>query len=203
MSNKKINNGGKVLCPNCKDFYENNSPNFRSVFGYQCNICNNVFTTPSTFYSCNSCNIDKFIIDDAKWLELYKYKLKSSNINKIKSNLFILNDLEHFFKNSGYSVKQYEKFVNEDQTVGPFELVAYKDKYAYIFLILSKDLQHNLSKIFEIDYAVKFIDKEIKSFAIALSDTQEIVLKLLKKFNIIPIIKEDLQDILFEIKKHI
>ncbi|HXS59303.1 MAG TPA: hypothetical protein VN703_00635, partial [Candidatus Sulfopaludibacter sp.] len=72
-----------------------------------------------------------------------------------------------------------------------------------IFILLSNDLQHNLSKIFEIDYAVKFIDKEIKSFAIALSDTQEIVLKLLKKFNIIPIIKEDLQDILFEIKKHI
>jgi CheY-like chemotaxis protein len=203
MSNKKINNDGKVLCPNCKDFYENNFINFRSVSGYQCNICNNVFTTPSTFYSCNSCNIDKFIINDAKWLELYKYKLKSSNINKIKSNLFLLNDLEQFFKNSGYSVKQYEKFVNEDQTVGPFELVVYKDKYAYIFLILSKDLQHNLSKIFEIDFAAKFIDKELKSFAIALSDPQEIVLKLLKKFNIIPILKEDIKDIFGEIKKYI
>jgi len=82
-------------------------------------------------------------------------------------------------------------------------MIVFKDRYVFIFILLSNDLQHNLSKIFEIDYAVKFIDKEIKSFAIALSDTQEIVLKLLKKFNIIPIIKEDLQDILFEIKKHI
>ena len=56
----------------------------------------------------------------------------------------------------------------KNKSLGPFELVVYKDKYAYIFIILSKDLQHNLSKIFEIDFAVKFIEKEIKSFAIAL-----------------------------------
>ena len=203
MSNKKINKNGKVLCPNCKDFYEYNSSNFSSKPEYQCNICSNTFTIPSMSYGCNSCNTDKFSISDARWIELNKYKLKSDNINKIKSNLFLLHDLEKFFKDLEFSVKQYEKIVNEDHTLGPFEMIVFKDRYVFIFILLSNDLQHNLSKIFEIDYAVKFIDKEIKSFAIALSDTQEIVLKLLKKFNIIPIIKEDLQDILFEIKKHI
>jgi CheY-like chemotaxis protein len=203
ISNKKINNHGKVACPNCKDFYENNSSSFRSELGYQCNICNTNFAKPIIFFSCNSCNIDKFSIDDARWIELYKYKLKSSNINKIKSNLFLLHDLEQFFKNSGYSVKQYEKFFNENQMVGPFELVVYQDKYVYIFIILSKDLQHNLSKIFEIDFVAKFIEKEIKSFAIALFEPQEIVLKLLKKFDIIPIIKEDLVEIFTEIKKYV
>ncbi|MGN6623301.1 MAG: hypothetical protein ACTHKK_04090, partial [Candidatus Nitrosocosmicus sp.] len=120
-----------------------------------------------------------------------------------KNNIFLLSNLELFFKGIGYVVKQYEKFVNREQVLGPFELVAYKDKTAYIFIILTKDLQDNLSRIFEIDYAIKMIDKEIKTFAIALFEPQEIVLKLLVKFNITPIIKENIKDVVDEIKNFI
>ena len=81
--------------------------------------------------------------------------------------------------------------------------MAYNDKYLFIFIILSNELEHSLSRIFEMDFALKFMDKEIKPFAIALFPPQEIVLKLLKKFNIIPIIKEDIKDMLSEISKHI
>ena len=103
-----------------KIFMKITPSNFHSTLGYQCNICDINFAKPIIFFSCNSCNMDKFSIDDARWIELYKYKLKSNNINKIKSNLFLLHDLEQFFNNSGYSVKQYEKFVNEEQIVRSF-----------------------------------------------------------------------------------
>ena len=154
-------------------------------------------------YSCNSCNFNNFNIHEVKWKELYKYTLNTENINKVKNNLFLLNHLEDIFKNAGYLVKQYEKFVNNEQPFGPFELVAYKDKYVYIFIILSDELEHSLSRIFELDFTSKFVDKEIKPFAIALFPPQEIILKLLKKFNIIPIIKDDMKDILSEINEHI
>ncbi|MGN6351208.1 MAG: hypothetical protein ACTHL3_07070 [Candidatus Nitrosocosmicus sp.] len=203
ISKKKINQTEKILCKICNSFYEYDELNFSIKVAYQCNVCNNAFTNPSIVYSCNSCNYDKFSIDDAKWIELFKFKLKPENVDKIKNNIFLLSNLELFFKGIGYVVKQYEKFVNREQVLGPFELVAYKDKTAYIFIILTKDLQDNLSRIFEIDYAIKMIDKEIKTFAIALFEPQEIVLKLLVKFNITPIIKENIKDVVDEIKNFI
>ena len=60
-----------------------------------------------------------------------------------------------------------------------------------------------MNRIFDIDFALKYLDKKIKPFAIALFPPQEIILKLLKKFNVIPIIKDDMKEILSEISKHI
>jgi CheY-like chemotaxis protein len=203
VNNKIKNYNDMIFCTNCNELYENNPIDFKTTSGFQCNSCKNIFYQPSIYYSCNSCNFDNFNINEAKWLELYKFTLNTENMNKIKNNLFLLNHLEDSFKNAGYLVKQYEKFEINEQSLGPFEIVAYKDKYAYIFIILSDELEHSLSRIFEMDFAFKFIDKEIKAFAIALFHPQEIVLKLLKKFNIKPIIKEDIKDMPSEISKHI
>jgi CheY-like chemotaxis protein len=202
--NIKIKNyNDKIFCTNCNELYEINPYDFKNTSGFQCNLCKNIFSQPLILYSCNSCNFNNFNINEAKWLELYKFTSNIENINKIKNKLFLLNHLDDYFKNAGYLVKQYEKFANNGKSLGPFELVAYKDKYAYIFIILSNELEHNLSRIFELDFALKFIDKEIKPFAIVSFHPQEIVLKLLKKINIIPIIKEDIKDMLSEIIKHI
>ena len=183
ITNKIKAYNAKIFCPSCNELFESNPYELNSKSGFQCNICKNIFAYPSMSYSCNSCNIDKFNINEAKWLELNKFTLRTENLNKIKNNLFLLNYLEIFFNNEGYLVKQYEKLANKEQSLGPFELIAYKEKYAYIFIILSDDLEYNLSRIFELDYAAKFIDKETKLFAIALFHPQEIVLKILKKLN--------------------
>jgi CheY-like chemotaxis protein len=204
ISFKKIHHSGKMLCSTCNDYFENTSSEFISKAGYQCNICKNTFVNPSVLYSCNSCNIEKFSINEGNWIDLSKFKLKSESLNKVKHNLFLLRDLEKMLIEHGFTVKQYEKIVKCDTTtLGPFELVALNETKLIVFIILSNDLQYNLNRIFEMDFASKFIDKEIKLFAISLNDPQEIVLKLLKKFEIIPIVKEDINDIFMETKKYL
>ena len=115
----------------------------------------------------------------------------------------MLRNLELFLKDFGYTIKQYEKFIDKDHSVGPFELVAYKNTKVLLFIILSNDLQYNLNQVFEMDFASKIKDREIKSFAVSFFEPQEVVLKLLKKFGIIPLVKENIKDIVNEIKKYI
>jgi CheY-like chemotaxis protein len=201
--NKKIEHNNKLLCPFCNNFYENNSINFYVKSGYQCNICNCTFSNPSSLYGCNICNLENFSINDAKWIGLFKYKINHQEITKIKNDLFFLNDLEKYLVDKGHSVKQFEKLLNGEQSLGPFEMLSYKDNYTFIFIMLNRDLQSNLNRIFEIDFALKFIDNEVKAFAISLLEPQEIVLKLLKKFNIIPLVKENINEITKEIEKFI
>ncbi len=58
--------------------------------------------------------------------------------------------------------------------------MAYLDTEVFIFIILGNDLQHNIGRIFELDYAVKIINKETTTFGITLFEVQDIVLNLLK-----------------------
>jgi hypothetical protein len=134
---------------------------------------------------------------------LVRYNLQQENLDKIKKNIFLLINLEQFLKDTGFIIKQYEKFVIEDRSFGPFELIAFKNKEVLLFIILSNDLQHNLSRIFEMDFASRITDKEIKCFAVAFFEPQEIVLRLLSKFSIIPLVKENTIDIVKEIEKYI
>ncbi|MDQ6723924.1 MAG: hypothetical protein M3Z01_06640, partial [Thermoproteota archaeon] len=152
---------------------------------------------------CNTCNHEKFSLNEGKWIGLFKYNLHPNNINKIKNNIFLLGDLEQFLKDLGFIIKPYETFMSKDHIYGPFDLVAYKGTEVFIFNILGNDLQYNLSMIFEMDFGTKVIDKEVKPFAIALFEPQEIVLKLLKKFDIIPLVKDDIKDIVKGIRKYI
>ncbi|HEY6535052.1 MAG TPA: hypothetical protein VIY08_04515 [Candidatus Nitrosocosmicus sp.] len=48
---------------------------------------------------------------------------------------------------------------------------------------------------------VKIIDKETTIFGITLFEVQDIVLKILEKFDIIPLVKEDITEIFEDIKK--
>lgn len=134
---------------------------------------------------------------------MVRYNLQQENLSKIKRNIFLLVNLEQFLKGRGFIVKQYEKFIIEDRQFGPFELIAYKNKELLLFILLSNELQHNLSRIFEMDFASRITDKEIKCFAVAFFEPQELVLRLLSKFGIIPLVKEDTIGIVKEIEKYI
>ncbi len=199
--NDKIHRHGQIKCPHCKVYFENSPSEYSDVNGYQCNTCNVHFIRPSISYSCNNCNFERFSIIDGRWIALYRYNLQLENLNKIKNNIFLLKNLEQYLKGVGFEIKQYEKFAHKDQSFGPFELVAIKDTQIFLFIILGNDLQENLSRLFEIDFASK--DKEIKSFAIAFIEPQEIVLKLLEKFGILLLVKEETTEIFDGIKNHI
>jgi CheY-like chemotaxis protein len=203
ITEKKVHRNGQLLCPHCNIFFENNISEYHTINGYQCNTCNNIFIQPSIFYSCNNCNLDNFSINEGNWIELVRYNLQQENLNKIKKNIFLLMNLEQFLKDMGFIIKQYEKFVIEDRSFGPFELIASKNRELLLFIILSNDLQYNLSRIFEMDFASRITDKDIKSFAVAFFEPQEIVLRLLSKFGIIPLVKENTIDIVKEIEKQI
>jgi CheY-like chemotaxis protein len=203
ITEKKVHRNGQLLCPHCKIFLENDTADYNAINGYQCSTCNHIFIQPSIFYSCNNCNLDRFSINEANWVELVRYNLQQKNLDKIKKNIFMLMNLEQFLKDIGFIIKQYEKFVIEDRSFGPFELIAFKNKELLFFIILGSDLQYNISRIFEMDFASQITDKEIKSFAVAFFEPQEVVLRLLSKFGIIPLVKENTIDIVKEIKKYL
>jgi CRISPR/Cas system CMR-associated protein Cmr5 small subunit len=193
----------KLICHHCKIYYVNEPSECSHISGFQCTKCKSTFIHPSVSYSCNNCNLVNFSINDIIWIDLFRYNLQIENLNRIKKSIFFFMDLEHIFKDLGYTIKQYEKFVNDDKPYGPFELIAYKDEEVLLFIILSEDLHYNLSRIFEMDFKSNITNKKIKSFAIAFFEPQDIIFRILKKFDIIPLVRTDDKDLVKEIKNYI
>ncbi len=201
--NKIAHPDEKLVCHHCMVYYDNRPSECSHISGFQCTKCDNTFTHPSISYSCNNCNVDKFFVNNVIWVDLFRYKLELENLNKIKKSIFFFMDLEQILKDLGYTIKQYDKFMNQDKSYGPFELIAYKDVEVILFITLSDDLHYNLSRIFEMDFKSNITNKKIKSFAIAFFEPQDIIFRILKKFDIIPLVKADGKDLVKEIRNYI
>jgi CheY-like chemotaxis protein len=199
----KTKSENKLLCTYCCLYYENISANYHNTKGFQCFVCDNTFTNPSMVYSCKNCNLERFAINQGSWVELFKYKLQQKNLNKIKKSFFLLIQLEELLRAEGFIIDQYEKIQIGGNTFGPFELIAYKDNLIFIFIIINTDLQYNIRRIFEIDIGSKSEEKNIRSFAIAFYEPQDIILKLLDKFGIMPLIELDANEIVKKIKRYL
>lgn len=199
----KSGSENKLLCPDCMVYYENTPTQCNNVSGYQCVKCDNTFTSPSITFRCNNCNLKDFDISEGKWVELFNYKLNKQSLNKFKKNIFLLSELEESLTGLGFTVQQYEEIKGIDNTFGPFELVAYRDDKIMIFTILNNDLQNNLRRIFEMDFASKISGEKTIKFAIDFFIPQDVTLRLLEKFGIIPIVEADFKEMINEIKMHL
>lgn len=195
ISVKKYSDTGEILCPQCMVYFENTSSNCYNVLGFECVHCNKSFATPSTLFSCNNCNYEKFNLNSAKWVDLYKFRIRDEYVNKLKGNFFSLMQLEDFLNQSGFVVKHYEWHIENHNSFGPFDLIAYSPMTTFIFITLSNDLTHDIEKILEIEKLSTMSGKKIKTFAISKDPPVNSIQNLLKKFNITSVVEDETKDI--------
>ncbi|MDN5847299.1 MAG: hypothetical protein L0H53_13615, partial [Candidatus Nitrosocosmicus sp.] len=192
---KQYNQSGEILCPQCIICFEDTPSNCYNILGFECTDCNKAFATPSISYGCNDCNYEKFSLNSARWIELYKFRIRDDHVNRIKGNFFLLMQLEDFLGQSGYIVKHHERYIDNDITFGPFDLIAHSQIATLIFITLSNDLTRDIEKILEIEKLSTMSSKKVKTFAISFTPPVKSILNLLKKFNIVSVVEKENKDI--------
>lgn len=192
---KQYNQSGEILCPQCIVYFKDIPSNCYTILGFECTYCSKTFATPSISYGCNDCNYEKFSLNSAKWIDLYEFRIRDEYVNRIKDNFFSLIQLEDFLCQSGYIVKYHERFMDNDNTFGPFDLIAYSQIATLIFITLNNDLTHDIEKILEIEKLSTMSSKKVKTFAISLSPPVKSILNLLQKFNIVSVVETGNKDI--------
>lgn len=191
-----------VSCPKCLTYFTDNPLEWKDMLGFNCTKCNNLFVKPTIYYSCNNCSLDSFTSNEGNWTTLFEYNLNGENIEKLKNDIFILDDLENYLKKIGFSIDYYKKYICDGKNYGPFDLAASNDRKSLLFVILGYDIEKNLEKIFEIESLEKNLKQNMKFFAISFSKPSQALLYLLKKFNIIPLFFERNTDISQYIKNY-
>jgi len=192
---KTYNQSGEILCPQCIVYFGDIPSNRYSILGFECTYCNKTFATPSISYSCNDCNYEKFSLNSARWIELYKFKIRDDYVNRIKSNFFLLMQLEDLLGQSGSILKHHEHYIDNDNSFGPFDLIAYSQITTLIFITLNNDLTRDIEKILEIEKLSTMSSKKVKTFAISFAHPVKSILNLLMKFNIVSVVETENKDI--------
>lgn len=200
---KKYNHAGEIFCDNCQVYFENTSRYCNNILGFECKNCSSSFVAPAVSHSCNDCNYEKFSVNMGKWVELYKFSINQEYVNKIKDNFFSLMFVEDYLTHQNYVVQQHEKFIFNDNTFGPFDLVAYSENLTLIIITLNNESNHDIDKILEIEKLSKLSNKNIKTFAISFSVPHEALLKLLKKFDIVPLLETQNNDLINTLSKYL
>jgi len=103
--------------------------------------------------------------------------------------------LEDFLTQSGFAVKHYDRYTENHDSFGPFDLIAYSPMRMLIFITLGNDLTRNIEKILEIEKLSTVSKKNIKTFAISKIRPVNSIQNLLKKFNIDSICEDENKDI--------
>ena len=192
---KQYNPSGEILCPHCIVYFGDTLSNCYNILGFECTYCSKTFATPSISYDCNDCNYGKFSLNSARWIDLYKFRIRDEYVNRIKDNFFLLMQLEDFLSQSGYIVKYHERYIDNENTFGPFDLIAHTQTETLIFITLNNDPTRDIEKILEIEKLSTMSSKKVKTFAISFSTPMNSILNLLKKFNIISVVETGNKDI--------
>jgi hypothetical protein len=106
-----------------------------NILGFECIHCCKAFATPSTLYTCNDCNYEKFDFNSAKWIDLYKFKIRDNYVNKIKNHFFSLMQLEDFLTRSGFKVKHYNHFIENQNPYGAYDLSCTPERHIHFYKI--------------------------------------------------------------------
>ncbi len=192
---KQYNPSGEILCPQCVVYFEDTTSNCYNILGFECTYCSKTLATPSISYGCNDCNYGEFSLNSARWIDLYKFRIRDEYVNRIKDNFFLLIQLEDFLSQSGYIVKYHERYINNDNTFGPFDLIAHSHMETLIFITLNNDPTRDIEKILEIEKLSTMSSKKVKTFAISFATPMKSILNLLKKFNIVSVVETGNKDI--------
>ena len=94
--------------------------------------------------------------------------------------------VEDYLVQQNFVVQQHENIIFNENTYGPFDLVAYSDNLTLIIIALNNESNHDIDKILEIEKLSQLSNTNIKTFAITFYP-HEALLKLLRKFEIVPL----------------
>ena len=192
---KQYNPSGEILCPHCIVYFVDAPSNSYTILGFECTYCNKTSTTPSISYDCNDCKYEKFSLNSARWIDLYKFRLRDEYVNRIKDNFFSLMQVEDYLSQAGYIVKYHERYIDNDNVFGPFDLIAHSQNGTLIFITLNNDPTCDIEKILEIEKLSTMSSKKVKTFAISFATPMKSILNLLKKFNIVSVVETENKDI--------
>lgn len=103
--------------------------------------------------------------------------------------------VEDYLVQQNFVVQQHENIIFNENTYGPFALVAYSDNLTLIIITLNNESNHDIDKILEIEKLSQLSNTNIKTFAITFCTPHEALLKLLRKFDIVPLIEMQSKDL--------
>lgn len=188
----KENDGNKLICPKCnKELKLIGVDYFRTDSACKCRKCNNIFVSPKLKYTCGQCGNSGFGLSECSWVPFYTYWLDASKTGEIKSRVGSLELLKAPLESLGYQVQFGQKVEVEYNSLGPFDLVAYrKAQPNLVAAILGSDVEENHTKIMELETLGRSISLE-RIIIIMFSEPREVTRSLLDKFDMHLIVVED------------
>ncbi len=198
----KFKDGDKLVCPKCrKQLKLIGVDYFKVEAAYTCERCSHFFTTPDLRYHCNVCGHDNFKISGGKWTELFTYRINPDKISKIKQHIVSLSSIKNFLEEKGFLAQSNTNPGVKYTTATNFELVAQKQDQTILLIILGSDIEENFAKIVELDMVTKTMPGRISKYAVIFSEPTEVTRSLLKRFCIVPILVENVNNMLEKFKE--
>jgi CheY-like chemotaxis protein len=199
----KFKEGDTLVCPKCrKQLKLIGVDYFKVEAAYTCASCSHFFTTPDLRYHCNVCGHHNFRISDGKWTELYTYRINPNKIAKIKQNIVSLLSIKNFLEEKGFLVQPNTNPSLKYTIATNFDLVAQKLDQTIVLIILGSDIEENFAKIVDLDTISKTMPGRISKYAVIFCEPTEVTRSLLKRFGIIPILIENVNNMLEKFKEN-
>jgi hypothetical protein len=87
-------------------------------------------------------------------------------------------------------------------TATNFDLVARNQDQTILLIILGSDIEENFAKIVDLDTVIKTMPGKISKYAVIFSEPREVTRSLLKRFGIVPILVENVNNMLEKFKEN-
>ena len=199
----KFKDGDTLVCPKCrKQLRLIGVDYFKVEAAYTCAKCSHFFTTPDLRYNCNVCGHDNFRISDGKWTGLFTYRINPDKITKVKQTIISLSSIKNFLEEKGFLVQSNVNTNLKYTTATNFDLVARNQDQTILLIILGSDIEENFAKIVDLDTVIKTMPGRISKYAVIFSEPREVTRSLLKRFGIVPILVENVNNILEKFKEN-
>jgi CheY-like chemotaxis protein/Zn finger protein HypA/HybF involved in hydrogenase expression len=193
----KFKDGDALVCPKCrKQLKLIGVDYFKVESAYTCAKCSHFFTTPELRYSCNACGHDTFRISDGKWTELFTYRINPDKITRIKQTIVSLSPIKNFLEEKGFLIESNVNPSLKYTTATKFDLVARSQDQTILLIILGSDIEENFARIVDLDTVSKTMPGKISKYAVIFSEPREVTRSLLKRFGIVTILVENVNNIL-------
>ncbi|MEJ7641835.1 MAG: hypothetical protein WKF36_06530 [Candidatus Nitrosocosmicus sp.] len=193
--------GNNFCCPKCKVIIDFPIECYAKT-GYYCKNCLNFFYEPKINIQCNFCNFGPFEMIESKFKNLFSYRINPTYEKQFKKNFFILEKLNQYLIQNGFSMSYNEKLSQDSKTEIFVDLIGRKDNQTIIAVILSSRLEYNIELLHHIEIAKRDNSKVIP-LIISLEEPIQVLFNLITKFGIYLIVSENDEEIQDKAKEYL
>ncbi len=195
---KVINN---YQCPKCK-INLNLSIDCYTKTAFFCKECTDFFDDPKITLGCNHCNYSPFKFIDTKIKKIYKYRINPIFEKEFKKNFFIMEKLADYLINNGFKITYNEKLTKDFTSDIYADLIARRNDYEIILVILSPHLEYNIELLHNLDI-LKRENYNIIPIILSLEEPNQILFNLIIKFGIYLLVSENANEIFNKSREHL